>query len=948
MGRVRLCSLVDQSLECYKLRRFSDAIYLLLNSLECIVADRPSRPAGGQEEFDIAASTLVNFLTELSAKAETKHARSLAFKMVVDAEFILLAEPFFTSGYLYCRIASQILILRATLLLQQGNHKESLHYFSKALRFEQKTNDAAYRLCPLYFTNSISTMESYDKVHAVASLFANLASMQSLLGYNFNAVQNSNSALKLIRGNLSNIVFAYKTRSAANEAGGAPESIKRLFSLATVISYNLGVNYERIAQLKLALMAFRNAHLYMTISDNPVLTKRFSAKIADAIDRVSKILVSSRGARPHAVSKLEGAPSCERGPLETGARMNASSFYGPTEAALAELYAPNYALNDAYDSQGSTAVYDNTLPYTVPVEADMGQHEPDVAAFVRTTAEELRDPSSTVNRPPALNTLFTASNLMGSGMVDMPPRAAFDTLMGTSAIAKNKKAFSRKRRAKKANSKLRVSIESAVCRSMDQSAKATSTLADTCSGNSTKHATITVPPSQLYEHAHWSSNINSNDIGSSGRASTIGRLQTLLRRSLQPQCYATEPEYDVIAESIGPDVALRYSKQGEHVSVVTSDRSVESDFYPISDDEDEPVRCRTESCETYSASGRSTKSQFIDAVGNLQLPVRDPAYYSSRKAPHLSSGACPRSSALSNLINENTESLISDIAAERQVSVEELEQSVMATKVRLACLREELAIKVCSDSHVRIANAKAARMHKANLSISPDPEQNDATTEVSKIHSVSTEEESALSPPPNLLTMSSVGAEDKKFCSSARTDDDTGTAVRASTIEVEYPEHSLLLESTMSQGTEDENTGALGMVHSFFVDTPKRSSAPVRHPVNSPETAMPIHSTVPNNTFTKRINEGSIASPDTLRPAIRLRLSPKRVNITTVRLSGDDTQPTNERQLWLTDDAIQSINAMKIAISNNDGQGKAGKEYAKRPHKRSRQGNGRSTLVAYK
>lgn len=279
-----LPELTERCVEDYINNKRMRAIRTLGRRLRDVVAKE--KPAGRSSEFENACCTLMNFITAYCIEHPYTAQDTSQVEALDNAEFLGRSASFFRKMQLFLRCNAQYQTYRGSLYVAMGQRKLALQAFNDALQYEQQvTSPQAYAMCYLFPTNKGVVLTRYNQVHAVASLYSNLAAVQAQLKHYHNAIENCHLALKLINEQVDHRVGELSPK----------ETNDRVYSLACVISYNLGCHYEGLFQDRNALNAYKASSRYSSISTDPQLTDLMEEKIDAAIERVTCRLYPAAG-----------------------------------------------------------------------------------------------------------------------------------------------------------------------------------------------------------------------------------------------------------------------------------------------------------------------------------------------------------------------------------------------------------------------------------------------------------------------------------------------------------------------------------------------------------------------------------------------------------------------------------------------------------------------------
>ncbi|EFO63564.1 Hypothetical protein GLP15_3978 [Giardia lamblia P15] len=229
------------------------------------------------DNFDAAACSLMNLITGYCVEhpyTDKDPSQAEALSML---NFLSRCSSHFANPQLFFRCTAQFLTYRGSLNASTGNPRIALKDFNTALVAEQSVlSSYAYTVCHLFPTEKGNCITKYNKIHAIAALHSNIAAAQAQLGHYHNAIENCHLALKVITKNVDHR-FGQMTKDEVND---------RIYSLACVISYNLGCHYESLGQDRNALNAYKASARYCHISTDDKLREILANKIDDALKRV--------------------------------------------------------------------------------------------------------------------------------------------------------------------------------------------------------------------------------------------------------------------------------------------------------------------------------------------------------------------------------------------------------------------------------------------------------------------------------------------------------------------------------------------------------------------------------------------------------------------------------------------------------------------------------------
>lgn len=229
------------------------------------------------DNFDAAACSLMNLITGYCVDHPYTDKDPSQAEALSTLNFLSRCSSYFTNPQLFFRCTAQFLTYRGSLNASSGNPRMALKDFNTALIAEQSVlSSYAYTVCHLFPTEKGNRVTKYNKIHAIAALHSNIAAAQAQLGHYHNAVENCHLALKAITKNVDH-KFGKMSRDEVND---------RIYSLACVISYNLGCHYESLGQDRNSLNAYKASARYCYISTDDKLREILANKIDDALKRV--------------------------------------------------------------------------------------------------------------------------------------------------------------------------------------------------------------------------------------------------------------------------------------------------------------------------------------------------------------------------------------------------------------------------------------------------------------------------------------------------------------------------------------------------------------------------------------------------------------------------------------------------------------------------------------
>lgn len=229
------------------------------------------------DNFDAATCSLMNLITGYCVEHPYTEKDSSQAEALSALNFLSRCSSYFANPQLFFRCTAQFLTYRGSLNVSSGNPRIALKDFNTALIAEQSVlSSYAYTVCHLFPTDKGNCITKYHKIHAIAALHSNIAAAQAQLGHYHNAIENCHLALKAIIKNLDHKV-GKMSRDEVND---------RIYSLACVISYNLGCHYESLGQDRNSLNAYKASARYCHISTDDKLREMIANKIDDALKRV--------------------------------------------------------------------------------------------------------------------------------------------------------------------------------------------------------------------------------------------------------------------------------------------------------------------------------------------------------------------------------------------------------------------------------------------------------------------------------------------------------------------------------------------------------------------------------------------------------------------------------------------------------------------------------------
>lgn len=323
------------------------------------------------DNFDAAACSLMNLITGYCVEhpyTDKDPSQAEALSML---NFLSRCSSYFANPQLFFRCTAQFLTYRGSLNASSGNPRIALKDFNTALVAEQSVlSSYAYTVCHLFPTEKGSCITRYNKIHAIAALHSNIAAAQAQLGHYHNAIENCHLALKVITKNVDH-KFGQMTKDEVND---------RIYSLACVISYNLGCHYESLGQDRNALNAYKASARYCHISTDDKLREILANKIDDALKRVVLHLypADSPGRLARRTANLTDPRSSRLNSMARRAsnrarieqRVRLLNNYMPIgtypDIELHELLDQEYALGDDVASYDDAEFYNEAEFYPIP------------------------------------------------------------------------------------------------------------------------------------------------------------------------------------------------------------------------------------------------------------------------------------------------------------------------------------------------------------------------------------------------------------------------------------------------------------------------------------------------------------------------------------------------------------------------------------------------------
>lgn len=324
------------------------------------------------DNFDAAACSLMNLITGYCVEhpyTEKDPSQAEALSML---NFLSRCSSYFANPQLFFRCTAQFLTYRGSLNASSGNPRIALKDFNTALVAEQSVlSSYAYTVCHLFPTEKGNCVTKYNKIHAIAALHSNIAAAQAQLGHYHNAVENCHLALKVITKNVDH-KFGQMTKDEVND---------RIYSLACVISYNLGCHYESLGQDRNALNAYKASARYCHISTDDKLRDILANKIDNALKRVVLHLYPADSPRrlAHKSANLTDPRSLKLNSMARRAsnraridqRMRLLNNYMPIgtypDIQLNEFLNQEYILNEDNTFYNDSEFYNEAEFYPIPV-----------------------------------------------------------------------------------------------------------------------------------------------------------------------------------------------------------------------------------------------------------------------------------------------------------------------------------------------------------------------------------------------------------------------------------------------------------------------------------------------------------------------------------------------------------------------------------------------------